>query len=232
MGRGGRLVNDSVNGRAPEQIIGREIDTLLPEAARAGVRQKLGHILETGETTTFEFESIEAGQAQYFETRAVLVRDDGVATGISISMRDITERKGLEQEILDVSGRERQSIGRDLHDGLGQELTGVALMLRGLASRIQERCPDVVDNVNEIIGHLNQSIETARSLARGLLPASNETGGFSSALRALAVRSRDVYGREGTFKAAVCPEFIFTRTNASHLYRMTQKALTNAARHG
>jgi len=227
-----RFVNNSVNGLSPEQIIGREIETLLPEAARSGVLRKLKHILETGETTTFEFESIEAGQAQYFENRAVLVRDDGIATGISISMRDITERKRLEQEILDVSGRERQSIGRDLHDGLGQELTGVALMLRGLSSRIQKRCPDVVENVNEIVGHLNQSIETARSLARGLLPVRTETGGLSSALRALAARSRDVYGLEVTFSAEVCPEFIFTETNASHLYRITQEALTNAARHG
>jgi PAS domain S-box-containing protein len=227
-----RFVNNSVNGLTPEQIIGREIKTLLPEAARARVLQKLGQILESGDTTTFEFESFEGGHAQYFENRAVLVRDDGIASGISISMRDITERKRLEQEILDVSGRERQSIGRDLHDGLGQELTGVALMLRGLSSRIQQRCPDVVENVNEIVGHLNQSIETARSLARGLLPVRTETGGLSAALRALAARSRDLYGLEVTFRAEVCPEFVFTETDASHLYRIAQEALTNASRHG
>jgi PAS domain S-box-containing protein len=227
-----RFVNNSVNGLTPEQIIGREINTLLPAAAGAGVLQKLSHILESGESTTFEIESIADGQGQYFENRAVLVRDDGIATGISISMRDITERKRLEQEILDVSGRERQSIGRDLHDGLGQELTGIALMLRGLSSRIQQRCPDVVENVNEVIGHLNQSIETARSLARGLLPVRTETGGLSAALRALAARSRDLYGLEVTFSSEVCPEFIFTETDASHLYRITQEALTNASRHG
>jgi PAS domain S-box-containing protein len=227
-----RFVNKSVNGIAMEQIIGRDIGTLLPEPARAGVLQKLAHILETGETATFEFESGDEGRAQYFENRAVLVRDGGVATGISISMRDITERKRLEQEILDVSGRERQSIGRDLHDGLGQELTGVALMLRGLAIRIKERCPEVVENVNEIVGYVNQSIETARSLARGLLPVRTETGGLASALRALAARSRDLYGLEVTFRAEVCPEFALSETDASHLYRITQEALTNAARHG
>jgi PAS domain S-box-containing protein len=227
-----RFVNNSVNGLSPEQIIGREINTLLPQPASARVLQKLGHILESGETATFEFESFEGGHAQYFENRAVLVRDDGIASGISISMRDITERKRLEQEILDVSGRERQSIGRDLHDGLGQELTGVALMLRGLSSRIQQRCPDVVENVNEIVGHVNQSIETARSLARGLLPVRTETGGLSAALRALAERSRDLYGLEVIFGAQLCPEFVLTETDASHLYRITQEALTNASRHG
>ncbi|HEY0799589.1 MAG TPA: PAS domain S-box protein, partial [Steroidobacteraceae bacterium] len=227
-----RFVNKSVNGIAMEQVIGRDIATLLPQGARAGVLQKLAHILETGETATFEFESTDQGRGQYFENRAVLVRDDGVATGISISMRDITERKRLEQEILDVAGRERQSIGRDLHDGLGQELTGVALMLRGLSSRINRRCPDVVENVNEIVGHVNQSIETARSLARGLLPVGAETGGLTSALKALAARSRDLHGLEVTFCAEVCPTFSLSEANASHLYRITQEALTNAARHG
>jgi len=151
---------------------------------------------------------------------------------VSISTRDITERKRLEQEILDVSGRERQSIGRDLHDGLGQELTGVALMLRGLGSRVEQRCPDAMDSINEIVGLVNQSIENARSLARGLLPVRKETGGLAFALRELASRSRDLYGMEVNFRAEVWPALNLDETDASHLYRITQEALTNAARHG
>jgi PAS domain S-box-containing protein len=227
-----RFVNKSVNGMPIEQIIGNEIEALLPQAARAGVLEKLTRILKTGETATYQFESVDKGAAQYFENRAVLVREDGIGTGISISMRDITERKRLEQEILDVGARERQSIGRDLHDGLGQELTGVALMLRGLASQIQQRCPDLIDKLNEVVGHVNESIETARTLARGLLPVRGETGGLPFALRALAERSRDLYGLEVNFRAEVSREFEFNETNASHLYRITQEALTNAARHG
>jgi two-component system, NarL family, sensor histidine kinase UhpB len=162
----------------------------------------------------------------------VLVRDDGINTGISISTRDITERKRLEQEILDISGRERQSIGRDLHDGLGQELTGVALMLRGLSSRLQQSCPEAMDSVDEIVGLVNQSIENARSLARGLLPVRTETGGLVFALRELASRSRDLYGLEVSFRAEVWPELTLDETDASHLYRIAQEALTNSARHG
>jgi PAS domain S-box-containing protein len=227
-----RFINKSVGGVSMEQIIGRQIGALVPEAARAQVLDRLGHVLDTGETATYEFESTEAGQVQYFENRAVLVRDAGIGTGISISTRDITERKHLEQEILDVSGRERQSIGRDLHDGLGQELTGVALMLRGLATRVQGRCPEAVDSINEIVALVNRSIENARSLARGLLPVRNETGGLAFALRELASRSRDLYGLDVNFTAEVEPELNLDETAASHLYRIAQEALTNASRHG
>ena len=227
-----RFINKGVGGMSIEQIIGREIGVLLPDAARARVLDRLGHILDSGETATYEFESTEAEQVRYFENRAVLVRDAGIGTGISISMRDITERKHLEQEILDVSGRERQSIGRDLHDGLGQELTGVALMLRGLATQVQGRCPEAVASVNEIVGLVNRSIENARSLARGLLPVRTETGGLAFALRELASRGRVLYGLDVNFTAEVAPELNLDETDASHLYRIAQEALNNASRHG
>jgi PAS domain S-box-containing protein len=227
-----RFINKSVGGMSTEDILGREIDVLLPEAARDGVLGKLRHILSSGETTTYEFESVVEGQVQYFENRAVLVRDGGIGTGISISTRDITERKRLEQEILDVSGRERHSIGRDLHDGLGQELTGIALMLRGLAGRLQQRNPEATESVNEIVAMVNRSIENARSLARGLLPVRKDAGGLGFALRELASRSRDLYGMEVTFNTDPWPELKLDETDASHLYRIAQEALTNAARHG
>jgi PAS domain S-box-containing protein len=226
-----RFINKSVGGISIAQIIGREIDILLPQSARDCVLHKLRYILATGETATYEFQSTEGDRVRYFENRAVLVRDDGIGTGISISTRDITERKRLEQEILDVSGRERQSIGRDLHDGLGQELTGVALMLRGLGSRVRERCPEAMDSINEIVALVNQSIENARSLARGLLPVRTETGGLAFALRELASRGRDLYGMQVNFRAEVWPELNLDETDASHLYRIAQEALTNAARH-
>jgi two-component system, NarL family, sensor histidine kinase UhpB len=227
-----RFINKNVGGMTIEQIIGRDLGVVLPPAARDAVLDKLRLVLDTGETATYEFESTEGDQVLYFENRAVLVRDEGIGTGISISTRDITDRKHLEQEILDVSGRERQSIGRDLHDGLGQELTGVALMLRGVASRVQERCPEVVESVNEIVGLINRSIENARSLARGLPPVRTETGGLPFALRELASRSRDLYGLEVNFRAEIWPELNLDETAASHLYRIAQEALTNSARHG
>jgi two-component system, LuxR family, sensor kinase FixL len=83
-----------------------------------------------------------------------------------------------------------------------------------------------------VVGLVNQSIETARSLARGLLPVRSETGGLISALRTLAARSRDLYGLRVDFRADTAPEFTLSETDGSHLYRIAQEALTNAARHG
>jgi signal transduction histidine kinase len=79
---------------------------------------------------------------------------------------------------------------------------------------------------------VNQSIETARSLARGLLPVRTDTGGLPFALRELAGRSRDLYGLEVNFRAEIWPEITLSEASASHLYRIAQEALTNAARHG
>jgi PAS domain S-box-containing protein len=228
-----RFINKTFRGLTVEQIVGCEISTLLPERARGIVIAKLRHVLGSGETATYEFESrAHSENIEYFDNRAVLVRDDGIGTGISISMRNITERKRLEHEILEVASRERQAIGRDLHDGLGQELTGVALMLRGLATRIQHQSPEVIGYVNEIVTLVNQSIESTRSLARGLLPVPGDSGGLQFALRALAARSRDLYSLEVNFRGEVWPQLTLTEAAASHIYRIAQEALTNAARHG
>jgi signal transduction histidine kinase len=147
-------------------------------------------------------------------------------------LRRSAERKRLEREILEVSSRERHSIGRDLHDGLGQELTGVALMLRALATRLEVRAPEMVGQVNEIVGVVNQSIDSVRSLVRGLLPVSLHRGGLAHALRTLATRSRTLHRFDVAFDADVWSELPLDEAGASHLYRIAQEALTNAARHG
>jgi signal transduction histidine kinase len=88
-----------------------------------------------------------------------------------------------------------------------------------------------MDSFNEIVVLVNQSIENARSLARGLLPVRTETGGLAFALRELASRSHDLYGLEVNFRSEG-PELRLDETDASHLYRIAQEALTNSARHG
>ena len=172
------------------------------------------------------------GRSRWFEVDVQPLKRIGGVIGLVVVSIEVTDRrKRQEQEILDIAGRERRGIGRDLHDGLGQELTGVALMLRGLAGRVQERFPESVESIQEIAEVVNRSIENARSLARGLLPV-RDTGGLAPALRELAARSRDLYGLEVEVLLEVSPEVHFSETEANHLYRIAQEALSNAARHG
>jgi len=228
-----RFINRGELGMSIEAIIGQSIAVLLPAPVRESILAKLRRVLATGDPVNYDYEVRAAGaETQFLENRAVLVSEDGIVTGISITVRNITERKRLEREILDVSTRERQTIGRDLHDGLGQELTGIALMLRGLATRIHKQMPDCVGPVNEIVSLVNQSIETARGLARGLLPVDTDSGGgLTLALRTLVQRNRDLYGLAIEFRCDAAAELPFSVASASHLYRIAQEALTNAARH-
>lgn len=227
-----RFVNKALRGISIEQMDGLSVERMLPAAARERVSASLRHVLESGEAASFEFEDNGAGEApRYFENRAVRVQGPSVGPGISLSVRDVTEYKRLEREIIEVSGRERQRIGRDLHDGLGQELTGIALMMRALARRLERQCPEALAATNEIVALVNQSIDSTRCLARGLLPVSTEQGGLLPALRGLADRSRGQYGLDVQFSAEIWPKLVLDEAKASHLYRIAQEALTNAARH-
>jgi PAS domain S-box-containing protein len=172
------------------------------------------------------------GSYRWMHASYVSALEDPLIGGIVVNSRDVTERRRLEAELLAVSSRERQRIGRDLHDGLGQELTGVALMLRGLALRLETHCPAAIPATNEAIGLVNQSIETARSLARGLLPVSADEGGLVSALSTLATRAAALYGIDVRCRIEPDVPLPLEVGEASHLYRIAQEALTNAVRHG
>jgi hypothetical protein len=147
-------------------------------------------------------------------------------------MQDVTERRQLEREIIEVSTREQQRIGHDLHDGLGQELTGVALMLRGLAAQLAPDDAQARASVDEIVVLVNQAIQTARSLAQGLSPLGLERGGLTAALRQLAQRAREQYGLIVQFRTRMRASLRINQPTAHHLYRIAQEAVANAVRHG
>jgi PAS domain S-box-containing protein len=146
-------------------------------------------------------------------------------------LTDISERVQLEREVLEISNREQQRIGSDLHDGLGQELTGVALLLRGLANTVEKQTPALVPVVNEIAKLVNDAIFTTRSLARGLTPITFDRGGLASALMDLARRSQGTYGARVQCTADPEVQDNITAAAAMHLYRLAQEGIANAARH-
>ncbi|MGH8328162.1 MAG: sensor histidine kinase, partial [Steroidobacteraceae bacterium] len=142
-----------------------------------------------------------------------------------------TARGSLEREIIEITNREQHRIGNDLHDGLGQDLTGVALMLRGIGAQLRKEGSAACFDIDEIIGLINGAIESTRALARGLSPVSAEPDGLTAALQALAARATERYGVPVTFEERSTRRLLLDETAATHLYRIAQEALTNAMRH-
>jgi PAS domain S-box-containing protein len=227
-----RFCNRSFGGFNAEELTGLNIHKVLGAADWEAQSQLFTSVLTHGVPVTFEHEALgDDGEVRHYESRAIPVYDRGAITGLSITISDITERKRLKREILEISSREQERIGQDLHDGLGQELTGVALMLRALATKIHADYPTASSDIEEIVGVVNHSIASARALARGLSPVDSSRGGVVHALRALAVRGRQLYGLDVRFRSKIWPQLTLDGTCCSHLYRIAQEALTNVARH-
>jgi len=148
-----------------------------------------------------------------------------------IAARDITERKRLEKEILEIAEQEQERIGQDLHDGLCQLLSGIKFKTTLLEQKLQTKAPTEAREARALESLLNQAIEQARDIARGLHPVDLEARGLMSALEELAASVSNVYG-------IVCacqfpqPVLMHNHQIAKHLYRIAQEAINNAIRHG
>jgi len=149
-----------------------------------------------------------------------------IATGI-----DITEREQLERTLLDVSAREQRRIGQDLHDGLGQHLTGIAFMAKVHEKKLAETNTGAAADAAKLVRLVNEAVHKTRELARGLLPVMSDAQGLMSALRLWASEVEDIFGIECRFECK-SPVLMRDVTVATHLYHIAQEAVNNAIKHG
>lgn len=164
-------------------------------------------------------------------TATALTGEAGKPVGVATTERDITERKRVAKELLLIKERDQQLIGREIHDSLGQVLTGIAIKSRGLELRLKNKSllREAAD-VAEICGLANEAIAQTRRLAKMLCPIDLEVGGLVSALQGLASQAKDLLNVSCQFSYKnVVP--IGDPIKARHLYRIAQEAITNAARH-
>ncbi len=144
---------------------------------------------------------------------------------------EIAERERLEREVLEIGERERCTIGRDLHDGLGQHLTGTALIAQALGTGLSARHAAEAGEMRKVISLIEAGIEQTRSLAKGLLLAEIEAEGLVDSLAEFAAATSQSFQVECRLH---CPEPVALRGRgaATHLFRIAQEAARNAIRHG
>ncbi len=217
-------------GYSAQAVEGRRLSSVV---SLAGIHQRLRRGMPQDEQF-LEHVSIyqtPAGE-RWGEWRVGPVKDkSGAITHWLIIFRDITESKRLEKEILEISDRERQRIGQDLHDGLCQHLAGIELMSQALEQKLSARSKDGAARAGEIARQVREVIAQTRRLSRGLSPVTLQSEGLASALQELAANAEKMFGIQCRL---VCEGAAGVRDlpTATHLYRIAQEAVSNAIRHG
>lgn len=145
--------------------------------------------------------------------------------------RAIAERQRLENELLEITEKERRRIGLDLHDDLGQQLSGLALMTKGLELKLARRKAGEADEAARIHKLVQQTINHTRDLIRDFATLDLKEDDLPAALGRLASHASEVFNISCWFKGngtlpALEPDA------ARQLYKIAQEAATNAIRHG
>jgi signal transduction histidine kinase len=143
----------------------------------------------------------------------------------------ISARKQLEHELLDITEKERRRIGLDLHDDLGQKLSGIALMTKGLQLRLAKQRAGEAQEASKIHKLVQQAMSHASDLAHDLATLDLKETDLRGALAELAARVKELFEISCQFNAegtvpALDPAVV------SQLYKIAQEAVTNAIKHG
>ncbi len=198
------------------------------EAARIEALRKL--IMRTGEPQMYST-LLKDGRAIAAWANPVIA--DGRVAGIAAVILDVTERRNRERDLLDAVTGEQRRFAHDLHDGLGQELTGIALLLKTLLVRAEKDAPALAAALEEVLEYANGAIATSRAVARGVSPIGREHGGLAQALRDLTDRVRRQGGPAVEYRVGAAAEADdLEPLLADNLYRIAQEAIANAVRHG
>lgn len=140
------------------------------------------------------------------------------------------EQMRLEREVLNISENERQRIGHDLHDSLGQRLTAASMTANAMLEALKTQAPSLSAHGELVARQLREAIAEARSLSHGLAPVTLEADGLMSALQEIA----DSVSRSGKVRCILeCPQpvHISSVETGMHLFRIAQEAVNNALKH-
>lgn len=191
---------------------------------------------QPGEPVIWEFENPTSHRWYMIQDSAIkwvdgrIVRLE-IATDITEGKRSEEHILRLERQIMEISERERERIGHELHDGLGQQLTGIAFLSKALVHKLDAQKRPEASDASQIVAMINQAVSETRQLARGLQPVEVEENGLMSALDGLASNIEGLFHVDCKFRCAA-PVLLRDRNTANHLYRIAQEAVNNAIKHG
>ena len=222
-------VSEAVAESLPHPVadmIGRTCAELFGEEFGKEHQRHVLAALDSGTTQLWEYEFEFRESVRHMEARFTRISENEVL----VACRDNTERVNLEREVIAIGERERNRIGRDLHDGLAQLLTGIKLLLRSLSDKLDEEGSAYAAEARRASELVQHAIGHTSELARGLSPIPKGAE-LSDGLIQLAEHSKRFFGVNCRYVGGRKLPALSEEASA-HLYRIAQEAVTNAVRHG
>jgi len=218
--------------RSRESILTKSLVDLMAEDQRAAARLWLDQVVQGADVPTAEWDFTNTnGHRIKLEISSRLIEQNGRAMEVEGIARDITERRRLEREILEISNREQRRIGHDLHDGVCQQLAAITYLADILGDQLREKGEPESGEAERIGKLINDANAQARNVARGLFPVRLEEHGLVIALEELAASASGRYRITCRFVCPTAPSKVDPELEL-HLYYIVQEALLNAVNHG
>jgi|SRR5665213_2397080 len=213
-----------------EAILTRDVVDLITEEQRPAAREWLKQVTLGVETPAVDWDFVNAaGQRLKLEVSSRPVEQSGRLIEVEGIARDVTARKRMEKEILEISSREQQRLGHDLHDGVCQQLAAIAYRTHILARHLKETNVAESSEAGDISNLINESLVQTRTVARGLFPVRLEEG-LADAVEELTMNIGKLYHVKCDFAANGNLPTLHNSV-AMHLHFIAQEAIMNAAKH-
>ena len=222
-------------GYSRREMLGKNVKLLMPEPFSAEHDRYLRNYLKSGRAKIIGIGREVTGMRKdgsafplHLSVSEVRLEGRRLFTGI---LHDLSGRRALEHQIIEASANEQRRIGQDLHDGLCQDLIGIAFQADFAARNVSAFSPDDGELVRQIAASVRNSATQARRLSHGLNPVDLAGGGLPVALEALSRRVTESFKIDCTFKWDHETE-IDQEVVATHMFRIAQEAISNAIKHG
>jgi PAS domain S-box-containing protein len=229
------FVNDrfcEMAGAAKDEIIGNSILNLLNEDDRETfMEQVLGKGIMPKGAFEIKLKSKSGEKNDAIVSPRPFVDDRNRLTGIVAVFTDITERKYLERQVLEISMKEQQRIGRDLHDDLGQILTGTGFLCESLVRKLSNKSIPEAEDARGVFALINEAKDHTRMLSRGLSPMEIDSGGIIAALERFARTVESIYSV--SFILHCDPSITINDSMVeTQFHYIVQESVNNAIKHG
>jgi PAS domain S-box-containing protein len=222
-------------GYEENELIGKRIDSLISSPMSLG---GASYIVETLKQTgraphglSREIHGLKRDETVFpieLSAAKVTQTDQTFYAGI---IRDLSERRRLERRIINIGNKERVQMGRELHDGLGQMLTGIRMQAEVLYRKLKANGLPGADEVGEISNMVRDADEFARNLSRSAVQTNLDGMELCSTLDELCKRVSRMSDIDCRFESSLSSE-IEQDDVAQNLYRIAQESITNAIKHG